>query len=42
MFSNSLRESRGKNIAEVNAIYGEAAGESRDLSGEKRIIRPSI
>ncbi|WIY23696.1 hypothetical protein [Parasedimentitalea psychrophila] len=45
MLPNNLRdlkESRGKNIAEMNAIDGKAAGDSRDLSGEERIFHPSI
>lgn len=31
-----LQESRGKNIAEMNAIHDKAADENRDLSGEER------
>ena len=31
-----LQESRGKNIAEMNAIHDKAAGDNRDLSGEER------
>ena len=45
MLSNNLRdrkESRGKNIAEMNTIHGKADGGSRDLSGEERVFLPSI
>ncbi len=38
----NLKESRGKNFAEMNTIHGKADGGSRDLSGEERIFLPSV
>jgi hypothetical protein len=45
MLPNNLRdlkESRGKNFAEMNTIHGKSDGDSRDLSGDERVFLPSI